>query len=98
MAAPAAGAGLSGQMRLVILDSALKGRGGHHYAYDVAVAEEARRRGLEVVAFANAMFPPDPDLPFEARPVFACSGYDRVSKDPITGDWENFRALNPLFQ
>jgi hypothetical protein len=48
-------------MRLVILDSGLKGRGGHHYAFDMAVGAEARRRGVEVLALAHSRFEPDPD-------------------------------------
>jgi glycosyltransferase involved in cell wall biosynthesis len=85
-------------MRLVILDSGLKGRGGHHYAFDMAVGAEARRRGVEVLALAHSRFEPDPTAPFEVRPVFSHSCYDWVSRDPVSAGYEAFSKLNPLFR
>jgi hypothetical protein len=84
-------------VRLLIIDSGIRGRCGHNFAFASLIAEEARRRGIETLAWCHQDFGHGEGLPFAPFPIFSSSYYDLVSADPVTGRWQTYNALNDEF-
>ena len=85
-------------MALVILDPNLEGEAGHHLAYDMAIAREARARGEAVTIIANRRFGATAIEGVRVLPHFSTSTYAALSKDPVTGAMDDWQAFNDLLQ
>ncbi len=69
-------------MRFVVIDQGLASRTGHHYNYDAALLEEARRHGLNAIVMHNITLDRF-DLPIPAVPLFASSPYGKPEDEAI---------------
>ena len=81
-------------MALIILDPNLDGEGGHHLAYDLAIATAAAERGQEVRIVANRRFPARAAGGVPVLPHFAETCYAMRHDDPVTGRFDDFRHFN----
>lgn len=68
--------------RLIIVDPKLSGYTGHHYNFNLAIVEQARRHGMEFATLANAYLA-DPDIAsiLQAVPVFEHDQYRVPTND-----------------
>lgn len=85
-------------MALVILDPNLEGEAGHHLAYDMAIAREARARGEAVTVVAHRRFAAAEIEGVRFLPHFTASTYAELHKDPVTGAMDDWRHFNDLLQ
>lgn len=85
-------------MALVILDPNLEGEAGHHLAYDMAIAREARARGEAVTIVAHRRFAAAAIEGVRILPHFTASTYAELHKDPVTGAMDDWRHFNDLLQ
>ena len=85
-------------MALVILDPNLEGPAGHHLAYDLAIAREARARGEAVTIVANRRFPGTEAEGVRVLPHFTATTYAVEHQDPVTGAADDWRHFNDLLQ
>lgn len=85
-------------MALVILDPNLEGEAGHHLAYDMAIAREARARGEAVTIIAHRRYAGSGIDGVRILPHFSASTYATMHKDPVTGAMDDWRAFNDLLQ
>ncbi|HWT10659.1 MAG TPA: hypothetical protein VN329_15940, partial [Roseomonas sp.] len=85
-------------MALVILDPNLEGEAGHHLAYDMAIAREARARGEAVTIVAHRRFATAEMEGVRFLPHFTASTYAELHKDPVTGAMDDWRHFNDLLQ
>lgn len=85
-------------MTLVILDPNLEGEAGHHLAYDMAIAREARARGEAVTIVAHRRFPAASIEDVRIVPHFTASTYAELHRDPVTGAMDDWRHFNDLLQ
>ncbi|MEO3474423.1 hypothetical protein AAFN86_21325 [Roseomonas sp. CAU 1739] len=85
-------------MALVILDPNLEGEAGHHLAYDMAIAREARARGEAVTIVAHRRFAAATIEGVRILPHFTSSTYAELHKDPVTGAMDDWRHFNDLLQ
>jgi hypothetical protein len=82
-------------MRLFLLDSGLKDNSGHNFLFAKLVADEARQRGIEVIALCHQDFPQDDALSFQPRPMFESSYYYVINeKDPVEAPVASAKKLN----
>jgi glycosyltransferase involved in cell wall biosynthesis len=81
-------------MALVILDPNLEGEGGHHLAYDLAIAREALARGRPATIVANRAFRAGTIEGVRILPHFTTSTYAREHDDPVSGAADDWKALN----
>jgi len=81
-------------MALIILDPNLEGEGGHHLAYDLAIAEAAMARGQEVRIIAHRRFPASAIGGVPVLPHFTETCYAQRHDDPVTGRFDDFRHFN----
>ncbi len=85
-------------MALVILDPNLEGEAGHHLAYDMAIAREARARGEAVTIVAHRRFAAAAIEGVRILPHFTASTYAELHKDLVTGAMDDWRHFNDLLQ
>ena len=85
-------------MALVILDPNLEGEAGHHLAYDMAIAREARARGEAVTIVAHRRFATAARDGVRILPHFTASTYGKLHQDPVTGAMDDWRHFNDLLQ
>ncbi|MBW6398616.1 hypothetical protein KPL78_12195 [Roseomonas sp. HJA6] len=85
-------------MALVILDPNLEGEAGHHLAYDMAIAREARARGEAVTIIAHRRFAAPAFEGVRILPHFTASTYAKLHDDPVTGAMDDWRHFNDLLQ
>ena len=84
-------------MRLIILDSGLKDNCGHNFLFAKLIAEEAGRRGLEVIALCHEDLPRG-TLPLRRRPIFDSSYYYVINEeDPVESPVASAKKLNASF-
>jgi hypothetical protein len=81
-------------MRLFLIDSGLRHRGGHNFAFATMVAEEARRRGVATTAFSHRSLRTSGDLAFDVRPTFTASYFKPILRDRVA----DFERHNDLFR
>ncbi len=81
-------------MSLVILDPNLAHPHGHHLEWDLAVAAAARDRGQGVTIFAHRDCTVEGPEGIEVIPWFSAACYDSRHPDPVTGRFDDFRAMN----
>lgn len=72
----------SGIRRIVVVDSALVSRSGHHYNYDRAVIEAAKARGLDVLVLCGQAASPEIVEEFAAIPFFAIQAGAKMMPNP----------------
>ncbi len=85
-------------MALVILDPNLEGEAGHHLAYDMAIAREARARGEAVTIVVHRRFATATYDGVRVLPHFTASTYGKLHHDPVTGAMDDWRHFNDLLQ
>lgn len=92
--------------RLVILDPSLTSHFGHHYNYDKAVVDAARRRGLDCVVVGNRNAAEHVQQSLSALPLFLLSSYHHLEprsdlpvrmQDPFFVSGRELLELNMVF-
>lgn len=83
-------------MRLLILDPNLTDRNGHHLGYDIAIAREARRRGMACEIFSNKQFGEHRVEGVRIRPHFTRTCYWPAPDRAVTGAYDTFHEANEL--
>jgi hypothetical protein len=58
-------------MRLTLLDPNLASEHGHHFDWDLAIAEGAAARGMQVDLVANVRFATTLPVPFQVNRLFS---------------------------
>lgn len=77
--------------RLLIVEEALKNRRGHWYEYNLAIATEARRQGIEVTVLAHRDIEEDLRVELQATPFFPVTSWDQVYNHP--SPWRRYLGI-----
>ncbi|WP_089415787.1 glycosyltransferase [Vitreoscilla filiformis] len=81
-------------MKLVICDPNLESTSGHHWFFDLSIAEGAAARGIQVTILANYKFQAGRVGSAEVINIFHHSCYERRSCDPVSGEHDDFCYFN----
>jgi glycosyltransferase involved in cell wall biosynthesis len=83
-------------MKFVICDPNLERASGHHWFLDTSIASEAASRGISVTLLTHRSFTQQQAGPAKVIPAFSHTCYARKSRDPVTGEFDDFRHFNDV--